>query len=263
MRRFLYKVYAYIFGKKLFYNVNKFLFQLSLRGMGILNHETDYITGEIFWLKKYLKNIDKPLVIDIGANIGKYSSKILEINTNSNLIAFEPHPKTYNVLCSNINSKNFKAYNLGVGKEKDILKLYDYADNDGSAHASVYKDVIEDIHSKTSTSHEVQIVNLDDFLNIEKIDLLKIDTEGNEFNVLQGAKKHLESNKVQAIHFEFNEMNIISKTTFKDFMDFLPNYNLFRILPGGKLIQLKQYVPVTFELYAFQNIVAILKNNES
>ena len=60
MRRVLYRVYAYIFGKKLFFNFNKFLFQLSLRGMGILNHETAYLTGESYWLKKYLKGIKKP-----------------------------------------------------------------------------------------------------------------------------------------------------------------------------------------------------------
>ena len=69
------------------------------------------------------------------------------------------------------------------------------------------------------------------------IDLLKIDTEGNEFNVLKGAKKLFEFNKIKAIHFEFNQMNIVSKSSFKDFWDLLnENFIFYRILPRGRLL---------------------------
>ena len=97
--------------------------------------------------------------------------------------------------------------------------------------------------------------------NVQVIDLLKIDTEGNEFNVLLGCKEFLKNRQVKAIHFEFNEMNIVSKVSFKDFWDLLSDYNFYRILPGGGLLPIKNYSPIMCEIYAFQNIVAILKES--
>ena len=51
--------------------------------------------------------------------------------------------------------------------------------------------------------------------------------------MLKGAEKALQEKKIKALHIEFNEMNIISKVSFKDFWDLLFNYKIFRILPGG------------------------------
>jgi hypothetical protein len=54
-------------------------------------------------------------------------------------------------------------------------------------------------------------------------------------------------------------MNIVSKSTFKDFWDFLSGYNFYRLLPGGALLPIEDYSPILNEIYAFQNIIAILK----
>jgi len=72
-------------------------------------------------------------------------------------------------------------------------------------------------------------------------------------------EKYLSEKKIKAIHFEFNEMNIISKISFKNFWDLLIGFEFYRMLPGGNLIRLKKYSPLSCEIYAFQNIVAILK----
>jgi FkbM family methyltransferase len=140
----------------------------------------------------------------------------------------------------NINLASFKPSNVGVGNENEILELYDYDTKDGSSHASLYRDVVKDLHKGNLISHFINIIALDQFLisqNIQAVDLLKIDTEGNEFNVLLECKKFLNSRKIKAIHFEFNEMNIVSKVSFKDF---LKEYELYRILPGGKLKNIRQ-----------------------
>jgi hypothetical protein len=65
--------------------------------------------------------------------------------------------------------------------------------------------------------------------------------------------------RIQAIHLEFNEMNIISKQSFKDFWDLLDAYDFYRILPGGKLLPIRVYKPISCELFAFQNLILILK----
>ncbi len=261
----IYKIYGFLFAKKIFNKFNKFLFQLSLRGLGILNCKSDYLIGEKFWLQKYLQDKNKPVILDVGANIGNYSLNVLESNKNASIFAFEPHPLTFKKLIANIQSKNFKAYNYGVGDSEEHIELYDYDNKDGSSHASLYKDVIKDLHKGNPISHFVEIIKLDDFLLKEKInsiDLLKIDTEGNEFKVLKGCIEHLKNKKIKAIHMEFNEMNIVSKVSFKDFWDLLDDYEFYRILPGGSLLPIKNYSPITCEIYAFQNIVAILKKDD-
>ncbi len=240
------KYYAYVFGKKIFLRYNRFLYQLSLCGMGILNYQNPYLFGEKGWLKNYLANKEKPTILDVGANRGEYSRAILTITPRARILAFEPHPITFNVLKKAIHFEGFTAYNLGVGDKHEKLEIYDYDNKDGSAHASLYKEVIEDLHKGTAISHTVQVVALDEFLKekeIDTVDLLKIDTEGHELSALMGAKSYLSNNKVKAIHFEFNEMNIISKVRFKDFWDMLPNYDFYRLLPGGGRVPIRHYTP--------------------
>jgi len=64
--------------------------------------------------------------------------------------------------------------------------------------------------------------------------------------------------KIKAIHFEFNEMNLASRTCFRDFWSLLSNYDFFRLLSSG-MIKIDKYSPVQTEIFAYQNIVAILK----
>lgn len=262
----IYRIYAYIFSRPSLSKLNKFLYQLSLRGLGVLNFEGKFLTGEKLWLKSYLMGKDSPVVLDVGANVGNYSHDILECNPSSKVYAFEPHPATYAKLrdnMKNIANDLFKSYNIGVGQEKGSLELFDYANKGVSSHASLYKDVITDLHKGEVESCKVDIVTLDDFFSdesIQEVDLLKIDTEGNEYKVLLGAVSFLKDNKIKAIHIEFNEMNIVSGVTFKNFWDLLSNYNIYRILPGGKLLPIKNYSPISCEIYAYQNNVALLKN---
>ena len=98
------------------------------------------------------------------------------------------------------------------------------------------------MHKGNPISHSVEIIVLDEFLisqNIKEIDLLKIDTEGNEFIVLLGCKEFLKNRQVKAIHFEFNEMNIVSKVSFKDFWDYLKEYEFYELFEVLKIILLK------------------------
>lgn len=261
----IFKMYGYLFSKPWFKKLNLFFYNISLRGLGILNYEGEHLTGEKLWLKKYLKGKYKPVILDVGANIGNYSKNVLDINSSAEVFAFEPHPKTFKNLVSNLKHTNFQAYNVGVGNSEGKLELYDYDTKDGSSHASLYRDVIKDLHKGNPISYSVDIIKLDKFINsknMSDIDLLKIDTEGNEFNVLLGCEEFLKSKKVKAIHFEFNEMNIISKISFKDFWDYLSvDYNFYRILPGGNLLEIKNYSPIYCEIYAYQNIVCTLKRS--
>ena len=95
--------------------------------------------------------------------------------------------------------------------------------------------------------------------NIYEVKLLKIDVEGHELPVLKGLGSHLSNGSVKAIHFEFNEMNVFSRAFFRDFVQLLSSYDLYRLLPND-MLPLKNYKPYLLEIFAYQNIVAIYKN---
>lgn len=262
LNKFL-ETYALLFAKPLFTKWNKLLFHLSIRGMGILNYRTENLRGEKDWLKKYLKGKKNPVIVDIGANVGEYTKGVLKINPSSEVISIEPHPKTFLKLTKNIQNENVTFFNIGIGEKRGKMRLFDYAESDGSSHATLYEDVIVNLHKSDAISHEIDVDTLENILVgfSNDIDLLKIDTEGNEFNVLKGAKKLFEVNKIKAIHFEFNEMNIVSKSSFKDFWDLLnENFIFYRILPRGRLLPIVEYSSIDCEIYHYQNLICINKN---
>lgn len=254
--------YVFVFARKRFLKFNKFLYRLSLSGLGILNYKTLAVSGERAFLKSYLLN-KKGVVIDVGANHGDYTKEAIHVNGRMKFYAFEPHPKTFFKLAENLATyPNASLINKGLSSSSGVLTLFDYPGEDGSSHASLFEGVITQIHGSSAVvAHEVDVTTLDEFVEseqIEEIILLKIDTEGNELEVLRGSVNTLSAGKVKAIHFEFNEMNVVSRSFFQDFWKILGNYDFYRLLPN-EMIEIKNYTPVSCEIFSYQNIIAILK----
>lgn len=228
-----------------------------------MNYYNDFLSGESHFIKKQIGSLSSPTILDVGANQGDFVGICLKINPSGKIYAFEPHPRNYEVLVHRYqNIDNVIAIHSAMGGETGSIELFDYEEKDGSSHASVYKDVIEQIHHTKAVSHNVSMTTVDQFVyenQISRIDLLKIDTEGHELSILKGATNSLQQGIIQTIQFEFNEMNILSGTTFKNFLDLLDGYDLYRLLPSEKL-PLKEYVPIHHELYGYQNIVALHKS---
>jgi len=260
MKKLILNIYRRLFVNETFSGFNRYLYTLSLKGLGINNYENEYLSGESYFMNK-LHLSEEDIIFDIGANIGNYANHVRKLFPNTAIYSFEPHPKIYEVLTKNCND-NFRLFNFGFGNEEKPLELYDYAETEeGTEHASVYKDIFEKIYHKDTKSYTISIKTIDNFVrdnNIQKITLLKTDTEGNDFSVLQGAKVSIENKLIDIIHFEFNSMNTSSRVFFRDFYYFLDDFNLYRLLPKG-VIALKQYEPVYNEIFGYQNIVAIRK----
>ncbi|MDP1677932.1 MAG: FkbM family methyltransferase [Bacteroidota bacterium] len=263
MMELLYTIYRFFFARPFFRRFNYAMFRFGLSGMGVMNYRNERISGEFFlintFLPKYIRTVH-PVLFDVGANIGNFSKMLVQSFPDASIYSFEPHSQNFKHLKENISSKNVRFQNIALGESNGILSLYDIGTTDGSSHASIYKEVISEIHKQSAVSCEVSIVTLDDFAEkegIEFIDYLKIDTEGNELSVLKGATALLKNEKIGFIHFEFNEMNVISRVFLRDFRTILTNYNLYRLLPNGLLI-LGDDISQT-ELFAFQNILAIPK----
>jgi FkbM family methyltransferase len=252
--------YAFLFSRTRARKLNRFLFDASIRGMGLLNYKTSVVSGERHFLNEYLSLCPHPTIVDVGANEGAYSADIWKVNKDAQVFAFEPHPETYRRLVSRTSGiEKMMAFNAACGSGAGRLVLYDYAGSAGTQHASLHAGVIEEIHGGESDKHEVEVIDLDTFAveqGIPLIHLLKIDAEGHELEVLKGAAKLLDEYRILAIHLEFNEMNVLSRVFFKDFQDLLPGYRFYRMLRDG-LIALDPYSPLRCELFAFQNIVAL------
>lgn len=262
MKQFLIKSWTKLAARHSCRKLNEFLFDCSLHGLGILNYENDRISGEDCFIKqlvpRYLEN-DEPTILDVGANVGNYTHLVREALPNAKVVAFEPNPNNFKKLKKRFQGHNVDTEMTGLGASEGVLKFYDRKDRDGaSSHGSLYRDVIEVLHHVDSVEMEVNIDTLDAYAeraSIDRINLLKIDTEGHELEVLKGASRLLGDGAIDLIHLEFNEMNVISRVFFRDFADILADYQAYRLLPSG-VIPLPAY-PIKTELFAFQNLVFV------
>ncbi len=252
------RLYVRLFARKPLFSFHHFLYKLSLRGMGILNYENEGVSGERAFIRYLLAqhHLDKGVVLDVGAHDGDYARLLRASGVSILIYAFEPHPQTFQRLKQTADLHGFSPLLLGLGSKVEEVWLYDYACSEGSQHASMYAGVIEDLRNERAGQVSIQLTTVDDFLkeaDLPYVSLLKMDTEGAELDVLKGATKAIADGRIGAIQFEFNEMNVISRTFLKDI---LPGYHFYRLLPDG-LQPLGDYKAVSMEIFAYQNIVAL------
>ncbi|MFM2156415.1 MAG: hypothetical protein RL516_1164 [Bacteroidota bacterium] len=130
------------------------------------------------------------VILDIGANIGWTALRFAIKNPNATIIAFEPHPLTFQRAQENFEKNNFSnitCLNIGLGESTSTLKIYELMDN----NSGMNRIVLEELDRPFK---EVKIERLDDVLNsrnIHQVDMIKIDVEGFEGFVLMGASKIL------------------------------------------------------------------------
>lgn len=234
----------------------------ALSAFGVLNFANAQESGEARFLDLFGRGVRVPVVFDVGANVGDYTREVLTRCPLAHVLAFEPHPRTFLRLAGFLDHPQVTALNLALGDRTCEIDIFDYRDRDGTCHASPYREVIETLHHAPAVAHRVRattVAQVCEDYDVRHIDLLKIDTEGYEYAVLKGAEPMIRDGRIDVIHFEFNEMNVISRRFFKDFWDFLPEYDFFRLLPDD-VLPLKRYVPSHCEIFAFQNIVCTRKD---
>jgi FkbM family methyltransferase len=239
---------------------------LAYNQKGILKWQNPDLSGELYVLthavpKLLAANKDR-IIFDIGANTGSYSRLLHTLFPGSQIYAFEPNPIAFNILSEKLAGTGVKLFNVGMSDVFGQSKLMTYANGLDSEHATLFPDVLTDIHgSQKNIAVAIDLTTLEAFCDsndVDRIDFVKIDTEGNEYRILCGAKKMLDSGQIKIIQFEFNEMNVISRVFLKDFFDLLADvYHLYR-LDTSRLIPLFKYDAID-EIFKFQNILAVLK----
>lgn len=250
------RLYRRLFCRRALFRLNRAVYLLGLHGMGILNYEDGEVSGELEFLRRFARIARDATVIDVGAHEGSYAADVARLVRGARVFAFEPHPETFKRLAAAGGA--YTPVHAAVASEPGTVTLYDRGSPAGTQHASLVPNVIETIHAQaTARRWEVPATTLDRFVaeqRIERVHLLKIDTEGSELDVLRGARACLAAGMVDVIQIEFNSMNTVSRVFLRDFRALLPGYTAHRLLPDGP-VALERLEPVFEEIFAFQNIV--------
>ena len=199
--------------------------------------------------KKFYRKLlsNNPTIIDIGANKGQTIDFFNRIFPKSKIYAFEPSI-THKLLEKKYKkNKSIKISNLAVHSRTVKKKFYFHSfktqnvsglsgfykiNKNSKDHIRINTSERNNIIKKINHSHMVECISLDDFFKKKiNIDLLKIDTQGNELDILKGAKKIL--NKVKFIKLELMLYDYYEKSfSVSDFEMFLKKFNfkIFNIL---------------------------------
>ena len=260
--KFISKLYVLIFGRKKLQFINDIFLSLTLDAKGFKNYGDFNRTGE----KKFIRLIKDEinLSLDIGANVGNYTKLILQ-ETNSKVISFEPLPDAYREL-ENLKkdfSERLEIFNIAISNENKKQDLH--FSNEKSEKASLMKHLekLSFIGKANKNKISVEVKKLDDLKNIFKnqtIDFMKIDTEGYEFEVLDGAKYLLKEHKPKFIQIEFNWHQLLKGQTLYKISSMIDFSDIFKILPhGDELIQIDPSRPEN-NIYHLSNYVFIRKD---
>ncbi|WP_041619179.1 class I SAM-dependent methyltransferase [Stanieria cyanosphaera] len=116
------------------------LLNLAYNNIGILNYQNCDISGENLVINKilsqYFNSQQSLFFFDIGANTGSYSTKLRQKFKNAIIYAFEPNKYSFDELSKIKLDFNIKTYNLGLSSKSCQQKIYTYADEIKSQHAS-------------------------------------------------------------------------------------------------------------------------------
>jgi FkbM family methyltransferase len=175
--------------------IDNFPHELSIQTHGKSDLVSNMILKDKLWeayetqlMIKHLKLGNN--VLDIGGNIGYYTliaSKL--IGEQGKVFTFEPEPQNFRLLKENIkrnNIANATLYSLGLGNKKESIQFYTCSENRGD-HRAFNND-----NNRQETV--INIISGDEVIKGQKIDFIKIDTQGFELAILEGLRNTINNN---------------------------------------------------------------------
>ncbi len=193
---------------------------------------------------KYLIDIISSLVpkntiyIDVGSNVGSILIPVAAAAPEVEVYGFEPSPLIFKQLkdsCSaNPTLNNIQVHNFGLGSRNTILKFFDVGATNGNRGTSSFLKNHDNINGETI---DVQVHTLDDFFvkRSRRVSLIKIDVQGFEFDVLQGACDIIKKDRPYVLfehEDEYHQNASAKRDLIRGFFEDL-NYTIFAVDPDA------------------------------
>jgi FkbM family methyltransferase len=165
------------------------------------------------------------VVFDVGANVGRWSrSLVLGSGARQSpflVHAFEPCGDTFATLSENLKAwgmdDRVRAHRLALSAEEGERPFFSLGKDQG--RNSLYPH-----RGEAGTAETVPCCTLDAWCRregVEDVLFVKIDTEGNDYQVLIGAREMLAAGRIGMVQFEYNQRWIAARRFLLDAFDFL------------------------------------------
>lgn len=230
--------------------------------MSLIPYTTEYALSEFtlhgeYQILEKLQKIQLNTIFDVGCNIGEWTRMARSLHPRANIHMFEVNNLTFQKMIRNIPiDSGIFPNSFGLSNETKDLPLRIVPENDRVTTS------VLNIHHENSIVKPGVVVKAEQYLqyyDINYIDYLKIDTEGHEYNVLNGFLSLLQEGKVACIQFEYGFINVLTKTLLIDFYQLLSplGYELGMIDPNH--IRFKPY-NLTDENFIGPDCIAVHKS---
>jgi FkbM family methyltransferase len=163
----------------------------KIDGLNSDNITSRNVEPEMLWLKKYLKK--DSVFFDIGCNVGSYLRLVENSLSPKNTYAFEPNQRLFKRLYRLFPHVNLFSIALSDENTTAEFKVPIINGQEKNSRGTLRIDFSEK-NEERFVSEKVKVQTLDSWVldkNISKIDLVKIDVEGNEMKTLRGAKESI------------------------------------------------------------------------
>ena len=232
-----------VFGRATLWRVGRWLYCGARRELSAaLDANGEYAIQRRMAAHLATQSTRAPVILDVGANLGAWSRPFGEALAaagvdGTRLIAFEPGPGQRTRLEVNLgNAPGFDEVTIlpcAIGAEAGQGEFAITGEATGSS-GLVPETGVDDAAEVLS----VEIRTLDDVLEelgITEVDYVKVDTEGNDPNVLAGAQNALRSGRIGAIQFEYNYLWLNNRFSLGQIFRMIDgmDYRLGKIVPNG------------------------------
>lgn len=144
-----------------------------------------------------------PVVLDVGANVGQAAQQCLRRMPRATVFSFEPSPTTYRELSLIVSALPVRTFNVGMADRPGTLTLFE---NDHSDMTSFLQPT-DAAWGKVVRKSEVAVWTVDQFRaaeGIDRIDVLKTDTQGLDLAVLRGAAQAFADEAIDVVLTEIS-----------------------------------------------------------
>ncbi len=224
--QFLLRKYALLFFPSLHRNTSKRLYRIKIANRYIFLPTIRYISffQNIFIEHRYLRAyIPKhATIIDIGAHLGEFALMCHTSLQAKEVFSFEPIRDSYQILARNT---PYTAYNDAICSNNHVALTIPALSNEATAYPD----------SDSGISEQATCISLDAIPEIQalsKIDLVKIDVEGMEYEVLQECANTLQKTKYVLVEITLERPSgKAALATLTLIQELIPGATMMRIGP--------------------------------